>query len=224
MQWAPAIKDQGEEGSCTAHAWTSNAEFLFKKYEGLSVNLSPSFVYYQERAQEGSLDQGDCGAQVVTGANVMDLQGAPTIAQEPYTSGEFQTAPTAEQVAEAHHWRTGAYHRLSTVTDIKECIVSGYPIVIGFTVYESFEGIGADGLMPMPAAGEAILGGHCMFGGLAYDDSVACRGAATGAVLMQNSWGPGWALDGCVWMPYSYLADADVVSDIFIQHLGRAWR
>jgi C1A family cysteine protease len=220
----PAVKDQGAEGSCTGHGWASNSEFLFSRFKGLHVTLSPAGIYYLERQREGTLDQGDCGAQVSSGAYVTDLQGVTPLVDEPYVSGDVSTAPTAAQLAEAQKYRTGAFHRLATVTDIKSCIYSGYPIVIGFNVYDSFMNIGADGLMPMPnLSTESLQGGHCTFGGLAYNDYVQCPGANPGAVLMQNSWGLGWGLQGRYWMPYDFLADQNTVSDIFIQHLGHAW-
>lgn len=225
-QWAPAVKDQGDEGSCTGHGWTSNAEFLSMKFNRSSGPLSPAFVYYMERAQEGTLGDGDCGAQVVTGANVMDLKGAPSLAQESYVPGDISTAPTPSQVEAALLNRTGAYHRLATIMDVKECIVSGYAIVIGFSVYDSFEqdGMAKSGLMPMPdTSKESLLGGHCVFGGLAYDDTKQCPGAKPGAVKMQNSWGTAWGITGRFWMPYDFLQNPDLVSDIFIQHLGKAW-
>src|SRR6266852_5659434 len=56
------VRDQGAEGSCTAHAGVGLREFLARKYEKKSPVLSPSFLYYQERKFDGSLDQGDCGS------------------------------------------------------------------------------------------------------------------------------------------------------------------
>src|SRR5579859_6209743 len=150
-QWAPDIKNQLQLGSCTGHGWTSHDEFLAKKFNKYKAPLSPLFVYYKERELEGTLSQGDCGAQVVTGAKVVDLLGAPFLSEDPYDISNYNVPPTEVQIQEALVNRTGAYHRLSTIMDVKECIVSGYAIVIGFTVFDSFENdLGSDGLMPMP--------------------------------------------------------------------------
>lgn len=235
--WQPPIKDQGQEGSCTAHGSSSYREFLFRKYyqyekskaqfpDPNAVVLSPAFIYYIERQVEGTLADGDCGAQVRTSMLVIDQYGAPLLSQEPYSDTDFSTAPTPEQIQEALLFKGGPFHRLTGVYDIKTCILSGYPIVIGFNVYDSFEGdqIAKDGLMPMPdTSTEQIVGGHEVLGGLAYDDSVQCPGASVGAVLMQNSWGTSWGIGGRFWMPYDYLNNPSFVSDEWMQHLGPAW-
>lgn len=235
--WQPPVKDQGAQGSCTAHGGTELREFLYRKYfqyekskatypDPNAVILSPSFVYYIERQIEGTLSQGDCGAQVRTSMQVIDQFGAPLLTQEPYDQDDFSTAPTTAQTQDALSFKGGAYHRLTSSTDIKNCILSGYPVVIGFTVYDSFESdaFAANGLMPMPNTNtEQILGGHEVMGGLAYDDTKQCPFAKPGAVLMQNSWGTSWGIAGRFWMPYDFLNNSAFVSDIWMQHLGAPW-
>lgn len=236
--WQPPVKDQGQEGSCTAHGSSSLREFIFRKFHQYekarneypdpnAVILSPSFIYYVERELEGTLSQGDCGAQVRTSMQVISQYGSPLLSQEPYVDGQINVAPTTDQLQEATTFKAGAYHRLSGVTDIKTCIVSGHAIVIGFNVYDSFESdeLANTGLMPMPNTyTEQIIGGHEVFGGLAYDDSKQCPFARPGAVLMQNSWGTSWGIAGRFWMPYDYLNNSSFVGDIWMCHLGPAWK
>ena len=219
------VKNQGQEGSCTGHGWATHQEFLELKYNHHDITLSPAGIYYLERQLEGTLDQGDCGAQIVSGAAVVCKYGVDLLSDEPYSDQSYDKAPTADQLKSALNYKSGAYHRLTTVLDIKNCINSGYTFVLGMSVYESFEtSVGGDGIMPMPNHGEALLGGHCMSSGWAYDDTIKCPNASVpGAVLTQNSWGPEWGLEGRVWIPYEYFVDPNGVGDMRISHLGKKW-
>ena len=66
---------------------------------------------------------------------------------------------------------------------MKGCLASGYPFVFGFTVYDSFESqqVAKTGVVPMPAAGESVLGGHAVMA-VGYDDSQQ-------RFIVRNSWG-----------------------------------
>ena len=95
------------------------------------------------------------------------------------------------------------YSRLSqSLTVMKGCLSSGYPFVFGFTVYESFESpeVARTGNVPMPSAGEQVVGGHAVVA-VGYDDS-------RHRFIVRNSWGTGWALKGYFMMPYAYLTQA----------------
>ncbi len=67
---------------------------------------------------------------------------------------------------------------------MKGCLASGYPFVFGFTVYESFESdqVAQTGHVPMPQAGEQVVGGHAVLA-VGYDDSNQW-------FIVRNSWGP----------------------------------
>src|ERR1700724_970576 len=63
----PAVYDQGQLGSCTANAIAAALEFDQIK-QGLRDVFPPSrlFVYYNERAMEGTISQ-DAGAMIRDG-------------------------------------------------------------------------------------------------------------------------------------------------------------
>jgi hypothetical protein len=215
------VLDQGQEGSCTAHAAAADREFLhWKEIEnrngtvapGAEGLYSPAFIYYLERKEDGTLDQGDCGSYGRTSCNVLRKYGCALREDMPYAAGDFSTAPTAEQLTAGQIWQTGGYHRLSTVGDMKSCISSGYCFRVGFTVYESFEEtVGPDGIWT--PAGTSI-GGHEVLA-FGYDDSVN-----GGSFQIRNSWGPSWGNHGNFWMRYKDAADPRVLQDAWIQHLG----
>jgi C1A family cysteine protease len=74
---------------------------------------------------------------------------------------KFTRKPTQACYKEALKHQAVSYQRLvQTLTQLKGCLASGYPFVLGFTVYESFESqqVAQTGTVPMPAAGEQVLG------------------------------------------------------------------
>jgi hypothetical protein len=218
------VLDQGAEGSCTAHAAVADREFLHWKEavrrgdpfapsrDGM---YSPSFVYYLEREADGSLAEGDCGSTGRTSCAVLRKYGCALRADVPYVAGDFSTAPTDAQLAAATKWATGGYHRLLNVDDMKACIASGYNFRIGFTVYQSFEDIGPDGLWSPDVESEQVLGGHEVLAH-SYDDSIGDGGA----FRVRNSWGADWGAAGDFYLRYSDAADPRVLMDAWIQHLG----
>ncbi|MGH9468935.1 MAG: C1 family peptidase [Terriglobia bacterium] len=218
------VYDQGELGSCTANSGVLYRRFLAQKfslYSASDQDLSRLFLYYQERKLPWNDDvNSDAGAAVRDVFYVLAHVGVCPEAEDPYLPTDFTSAVAnnnAQALTEASRFRLGAYHRVPDVLTARHVLASGYAIILGFVVYESFEEIGADGHLPMPRAGEAILGGHAVVI-RGYDDQRS-------AFHIQNSWGPGWADHGCFWMPYAYLEDAMMSQpDMWIGHLGRPWR
>jgi len=216
------VKDQGDEGSCVGHAGTENLEFLARRYPAtfpFKHDTPPIFsaqdLYHQCLAFDGDPND-DNGTSGRTACKVMQSKGVCLESTYPYVAGQYAITPPPAADTEALLNRSGAYHFLATVGDIKSCIASGYCCMIGFTVYESFENIGSDGLMPSPnKASEAVLGGH----------EVLCYGYndSTQRISILNSWGPSFGDAGSFYMKYSDAADPDIVMDVVIQHLSKPW-
>ena len=92
---------------------------------------------------------------------------------------------------------------------MKGCLASGYPFILGFSVYESFEtlAVAAGGHAPMPNPTETLLGGHAVLA-VGYEDDKQW-------FLMRNSWGTRWGLAGYFTLPYDYLLDANLSDDFW---------
>jgi C1A family cysteine protease len=123
----------------------------------------------------------------------------------PYAKKPPQTCYT-----EAKNHTVKLYQRLTPVLDtLKGCLASGYPFVFGFTVYESFESqqVAQTGILPMPAAGEKVVGGHAV-AAVGYEDS-------TQQFIVRNSWGTGWGIKGYFMMPYAYLTSSNLADDFW---------
>jgi C1A family cysteine protease len=209
--WMGPVKDQGNEGSCTAHAGTENLEFLYRKIKNQSPVFSPQFLYYKEREMDGSLP-GDQGSYGRTSVRVMQQFGCDLLSDDPYDIQKMDEAPTAAQLEQAAQYKAGAYHALSNVNEMKCCLASGFTFLLGFDVYENFESsVGSDGVVPAPQG--QVLGGHEVLV-IGYDDS-------TGRFKVRNSWGPDWGDHGNFHMAYDDLFK--VMSEAWIQHFGKPW-
>src|ERR1700683_4210070 len=57
------VKNQGSQGSCDGHAWSSQGERLFRFVKGTSPIFAPAFTYYMIRESEGTLSPGDCRSE-----------------------------------------------------------------------------------------------------------------------------------------------------------------
>lgn len=224
------VRDQGDLGACTAFAGCGMREFLFKTYNvwekgtiqvaADTLMLSPLFLYYKEREAEGTLAEGDVGADMRSIPLTLNQVGVCQEIEDGYDSSQYNLAPNAAQITEAALFKAGAYHRIiGGASVMKSVIASGYAFVLGFDVYESFESqkVEDTGLMPVPdIKNEQLLGGHAVLV-YGYNDTLH-----NGVLMVRNSWGSDWGLGGNFMMPYE-VANSNVISDCWTQHLGPAW-
>ena len=201
--------DQGQLGSCTANAIGGAIEFdrLLQKLP----DFVPSrlFIYYNERVIEGTVNS-DSGAQIRDGIKTVASQGVCPEPEWPYDIAKFSQKPSAKAYSDAVTDRAISYQSLvQDLNQMKGCLASGYPFVFGFTVYESFEtaAVARTGHAPMPGSGERVIGGHAVMA-VGYDD-------ASQSFLVRNSWGTGWGLAGYFTLPYSYLIQPGLASDLW---------
>lgn len=217
----PPVYDQGQIGSCTANAIAAAHEFDQSK-QGQTTPFTPSrlFIYYDERAIEGTIDS-DSGAQIRDGMKSLARQGVcredPTWPYDgdPYPPNDRLTVkPPAPAYAEASLHVAVEYQRIAQVLEqLQACLASGYPFVFGFTVYQSFESqdVAGTGTVPMPAPHEPTLGGHAVLA-VGYDDSQQ-------RFIVRNSWGSGWGAAGYCTMPYAYVTNPHLASDFWTLRL-----
>ncbi|HEX7407057.1 MAG TPA: C1 family peptidase [Candidatus Binatia bacterium] len=212
-QCPKVVYDQGQLGSCTANAIAAAIEFdLLKQKIAKPFTPSRLFIYYNERAMEGAVNE-DSGAQIRDGVKSVNHLGAPPEALWPYSDqnpGPFQQKPPASVRTAAAKRKVTAYQRVACVlAQMKGCLAAGYPFVFGFTVYASFESpqVAKTGQVPMPGPKEGVLGGHAVLA-VGYDDSVQ-------RFIVRNSWGPKWGIKGYFTMPYTYLLEPNLADDFW---------
>lgn len=206
----PPPFDQGQLGSCTANA-IANAHRFDQMKQLLAHQFVPSrlFVYYNERAAEGTINS-DAGAAIRDGIKSVAQLGVCDEALCPYLIGKFTRKPVARAYQYAARHKALAYQSVAQSLDqLRGCLAEGYPFVFGFTVYDSFESqaVAQSGVVPLPALHEKSLGGHAVLC-VGYDD-------ATERFLVMNSWGDGWGMGGYFTIPYAYLTNARLASDFW---------
>jgi len=208
------VYDQGQLGSCTANAIAGALEFEQMKQGLKTFTPSRLFIYYNERAMEGTVGS-DSGAQIRDGVKSVASIGACPETDWAYDLAKFtERPPKVPAFKEAPLGKALQYQRVPQVlTQMKGCLASGYPFVFGFTVYESFEGdeVARTGVVPMPSAGEKVLGGHAVMA-VGYEDT-------SQRFVVRNSWGPDWGLRGYFTIPYAYLTDSNLADDFWTVRL-----
>ncbi len=206
----PPVYDQGMLGSCTANAIGAAIQFEQMKQK-MAKSFMPSrlFIYYNERAMEGTIDT-DSGAMIRDGIKSVATQGVCAETTWPYNIAKFAVKPTPKCYTEAKAHKVVLYQRLTqTPPQLKGCLAAGYPFVFGFAVYASFESdaVRRTGHAPMPAPNEKQVGGHAVMA-VGYDD-------ANQWFIVRNSWSAKWGMKGYFTLPYAYLLDDNLSDDLW---------
>ena len=192
------VENQGHLGSCTANALAGNLQFLEKVSIKVYKDVSRLFIYYNERALEGTVGT-DSGAMIRDGIKVLAKYGVCWENIWPYDISKFTRKPTAACYKEGLKHCISSYHRLQTLDEMFNCLAEGFPFVFGFTVYESFETlkVAQTGIVSMPKKSERALGGHAVM--------AAGYNQKQKRFIVRNSWGPQWGQAGYFTMPYAYV-------------------
>ena len=222
--WCGPIKDQGELGSCTGHAFSSAMEWIFRKYFAKQPVLSPLYLYAKELIADGNFPNDD-GSEGVTGSNVSIANGCCEDSLYPDSSQKIQQ-PTAAMDANAAQYRMGAYHGLVGSQTALSVIAdpTPWPVEMGFTVDDNFESeeVAETGIY-IPSGKSTDDGHEVLIVGCDVAPTPTLRPAnCPPAVLIQNSWGAwGWNGSGRFWCALSVLDAPD--TDLKIIHAGHKW-
>lgn len=217
-EWCSPIEDQGQIGSCTANAGCGVVEYLERRATGKHLDASRLFLYKATRNL--MRETGDTGAYLRTTMGALHLFGVPPEEYWPYTDDAeaFDNEPPPFCYAFGASFQAITFYRLDpagtaadeVLSQIKTHIASGLPSMFGFTVYDSIRQAGSSGAIPFPSAEDSISGGHAVVA-VGYDDGKEITNDApgsetkTGALMIRNSWGPGWGEEGYGWLPYDYV-------------------
>lgn len=200
----PPIQDQGQLGSCTGNALCGAMDYIHP-----SAVFSRLFVYYNERVIEHDVRQ-DGGAQIRDGVKSLSKLGVCLESEWPYVESAFAHKPSAKCFADALKAKITAYQRVSGLTGMLQCLADGLPFVFGFTVYDAFESeeVAKTGVLNLPLPSESIVGGH----------AVLCVGYDTLSrrFIVRNSWGTSWGQAGYFTIPFEYLTNTKLASDMWV--------
>lgn len=200
------VENQGQIGSCTANAIVACLEYLEIKATKTWVDLSRLYLYYKERELRGWQNE-DGGAYLRDGIKVLVKTGTPHEVTWPYNEKNWALKPNAAADKEAGQHLISDYQRLDSLNDMKTCLAKGYPFVFGFSVYESFDSVGSNGMVALPGMNERMQGGHAVCA-VGYDEDKKY-------LIVRNSWGVGWGDNGYFYMPYDYVANRNLSDDFW---------
>jgi len=210
MLVTPPIGDQGSESSCDGWCvgYTALGILTYPKYGCWDIaKRSPNYVYNQIKGA------GDCtvGSNLTNALNLVKTQGSCSWSLMPYIDGNCTTLPNSTQIYDASKHNAiswSAIHPSSDVTQIKQALDLGLPVLVGFYVFQSFNAMwySGGGIWTTPNSGYP-LGYHavCIVG---YDDS-------QNMFKVQNSWGSGGGAQGFFWVTYD-LVTSGVFNELFI--------
>jgi C1A family cysteine protease len=212
----PPVGDQGRLGSCTA--WASTAAWRAELMKQGKPDMEPSELatYYWTRSLEGTT-KVDAGASIRDAIKSLAKVGCAPEELWPYDIARFAKAPPAAVKKAAGAHQALEYQAVPQMEpDLKAALAEGYAVVIGISVYESFESPAANrtGIIPLPKRSERLLGGHAI-ALVGYDDPARY-------FTFRNSWGTGWGDKGYGYLPYDYVLSPSLASDFWIVRLVEA--
>jgi C1A family cysteine protease len=217
--WCSEIENQGDLGSCSAHAGMGIVEYFERRAFGRHIDGSRLFLYKTTRNLMGV--SGDTGAWLRNVMGALVLCGVPAEKYWPYTdeNPDFDKEPASFIYAIADNYEALKYFCHDplganippdkVVANVKKFLNSGIPSMFGFFGFPSFNQADVPGGIPFPCPDEQAQWGHAVVAA-GYDDKMIitnkkCNKAATGALLIRNSWGTVWGDKGYGWLPYEYV-------------------
>jgi C1A family cysteine protease len=208
------VEQQGGVGSCTANAAVGALEYLkrdklTKKFLWWKTfrDLSRLFVYWNTRELEGTADS-DSGASIRDTIKALAKFGACYEKTWPYHESAWADIPDPECFKEAAQYRAKVYYRAESRLEVLNALSQNLPVEFGAVLYESFNSVRGDGVVPVPKVGELQIGGHAML--------IAGYDLDGQHFLVRNSWGTGWGLGGYCKIPFDYFTFGSRVDDFWV--------
>ena len=206
------VLNQGQLGSCLENAMYAT----FSIATNPQIKPSRLFIYICGRAEDKDSLCQDTGTSVAGGMNAVRDYGLPAETAWPYIISNYSKLPPSiafkTQYNIQNFMSTYIASDNNLITNLQNVIgVLKKPIVIGVTVYSSFEGsaAAATGIIPMPVYTgkhpETLLGGHAI--------TLVGYNTTTQYFMFQNSWGTSWGQGGYGFLPYAYIQDPHLAND-----------
>jgi hypothetical protein len=200
--FAPKPGDQGQIGACVA--WTiaySVMGYYANRTGGAGAPYAPLFLYMRNVAPGRAPSAGLYPDAVLANAATAGVD-----TQDDYWQGtaNYQSPPTAAEIANAANYRVAGWTRLFNGPNqgaggqkaIMQALASGNPVALGIPVYRDLMYLGQHSLYNTVSG--ASLGGH-MLTAYGYDAQ---------GVWIRNSWGTSWGNGGDAKLSWAFIETA----------------
>lgn len=235
-----AVQDQGELGSCTANATQGMVDIELRSH-GIQnpPAISRLFQYANSRVEDGAQPTlaktvasstyarelaDDSGATIAAAVKaVLDFGGVPE-ALYPYKIKKFSSMPDAYLYLQGQGYINAMPISAAPVNQdldsIKSRLSKGKSVMIGINCYNSgimSQKAASTGFVDMPQAGEDSQGGHAVLI-MGYDDRPTVGGKSNpyqNHFIVRNSWSTSWGDKGYFYLPYQYVLDDTITSELW---------
>jgi len=201
-----AVEDQSSLNSCTANAAVGAMEILERKQQIEQLDLSRLFVYWNTRVLDGTTNQ-DPGAYLRSSLKAVETKGACLESIWPYNNNMVLARPSDAAYVEEKR-QAVEYLRATQGVGVRQAMADGFPVIFGMLLSESFMSARFGGNVPMPRAGEQIIGGHAMLI-VGYDMDAR-------TYIVRNSWGEHWGDKGYCYIPFALVDDPETSFDFWV--------
>ena len=194
----PACYNQLQTSSCVGNstARVINLRELIQGEPAVPFMPSRLFLYFNARQLEGSSGADD-GARIRDCIKSAIIDGVCPELESPFDPAMVNAMPSDQCYTDAQKLEAISYRRVNNLSlqDIIAALNVG-PIVGGISVYTSFMD-STNGIIRMPSGNDTLEGGHALaWTAYSMDDRT---------FTFDNSWGPGWGMQGRGTVPFDYL-------------------
>lgn len=156
---------QGGLGTCQSHAVGKAWQYVLGTEGRAHPVPSRLFIYWNARSYSNT-QQADIGATIRDTMQAVHDFGAPAERVWPYIQKKFGTRPVQEAFDQAERREVIEYLSVAQDPDgasIKSSLAEGFPVVIGFTMYDGSQPYAGNGwYQPLPRASESIMAHHAV--------------------------------------------------------------
>jgi len=215
--YCPRVHEQGHPRTCTAHAVAGAFQFEQRRLGLKDFSPSRLFIFYNTLALMRARHKN--AANLRAALKSVARYGVCSEKDWPFslTQAAMARKPNERAYERAEHHKITRYERITQgrrsraeFLRLMKCrLAERFPFIFAFLIHESFETahVAETGIMPMPKRGEGRRGWHAVMA-VGYDDRRQ-------QVLVRNSWGWSWGMQGYFWMPYQFITNPAVTADFW---------
>ena len=187
------VRDQGEAGTCLAFSITAVHEYL----HGIKIYLSPSYMYGVLAKYHSHLD-GKNGLDFLLVKNFLATLGQVEESASTYEDWLCKASfPILDEITNEKHYLSSLKKIDIEFDEIETLLSQETPIILGIQIDNAFFEVDESGIVSDD--GNIYMGTHAVVAiGIRVIDE-------TRYLLIRNSWGNKWALDGHALISEHYL-------------------